>query len=326
MKLTLALTLALLATSPVRAEEEFDFAVDAAGKVEVDGEAFKPRGPVTTFLFAEVEKTMPGMEGQTIMYLKPVEFRQPNKKDVTLVDAIKVDGDAKPFSHSLEWKMYDAEGQPTDDPRQAFRVLMPSPTEGDAMAFDVVWKECEGNVTGNFNGYACSNRRGLADDYAAYIKVNMLTCVNAGLRGAGVGGKAVKVHLVHNGTVADQNHSSRSLHAAGRAIDVKTMRVSLQDGGTQEFVFHNASKGARRERSFYQAFRSCWRDLQDKRRCPRTSYGYTGTIGWEDRRHQHHLHTSMPFCPNTRGWFVTEGDDLQKSERMPSSKNWKKSN
>ena len=321
MKITLSLMILLMSAAPAFAEEEYEYAVDASGKVEVDGEAFKPRGPITTWLFAEVEKTLPGMDGQTLMYLKPVEFRQPNKKDVTIVDAIQVDGDAKPFAHSLEWKMYDAEGQPTDDPRQAFRVLMPAPTEGDAMAFDVVWKECEGNVTGNFNGYSCTNKRGLSDEYAAYIKVNMLPCVTAGLRAVG-GGTATKVHLVHNGTVADQNHSSKSLHAAGRAIDVKTMRVS-SSAGDQEFVFHNASRSSTsRERKFFQAFRQCWKNLQDKRRCPSTSYGMTGTIGWEDRRHQHHLHTSMPFCPNKRGWFVTEteGHDLESEKRMPASK------
>ncbi len=323
MRLTLTLMFALLTFSPAHAEEEFDFSVDAEGKVEVDGEAFKPRGPVTTWLFAEVEKTLPGMEGQTIVYLKPIEFRQPNKKNVAAVESVKVDGDAKPFSHSLDWQMYDAEGQPTDDPRQAFRVLMPAPTEGDAMAFDVVWRECEGNVTGNYNGYGCSNRRGLADDYAAYIKVNMLPCVTAGLRSAGVGGTATKVHLVHNGTVADQNHSSRSLHAAGRAIDVKTMRITATSGN-HEFVFEKASRNSKgRERKFFQGFRSCWHSLQMKRRCPSRNDGPTGTIGWEDRRHQHHMHTSLPFCPNRRGWYITEGEDLAGAKtRVPASKQW----
>lgn len=320
MKTLALLSLLLLAASPARAEEEFDFSIDAAGKVEVDGEAFKPRGPVHTWLYAEVEKSLPGMDGQVIVYLKPLEFRQPSKDNVLMVDAIKVEGDAKPFSHSLDWKMYDAEGQPTDDPQQAFRVLMPAPTEGDAMAFDVTWRECEGNVTGNFNGYACSNKRGLQDDYAAFIKVKMLPCVDAGLRAAGASGKSVKVHLVHNGTVADSNHSSRSLHAAGRAIDVKNMRVSLADGGSKEYVFEKACRNSSSiERKFFYAFRACWRDVHKGRGCPNISSGYVGTIGCEDGRHQHHLHTSMPFCPN-KGYFVTEGEDLNKKERMPSSK------
>ncbi len=326
-KLSMSLTLAFslfAAPAAFAEEEEFYFGFDDQGKVEIDGEPFKERGPVTTFLFTEVEKSLPSPDGNVILYLKPTEFRQPNKKNVAMVDAIQVTGDAKPFAHDSAWKMFDAEGQPTDDPRVAFRVLMPAPTEGDAMAFDTVWKECEGNITGNFNGYPCSNRRGLADDYAAYLKVNLLECIDAGLAKVG-GGKSSKVHLVHNGTVADSNHSSKSLHAAGRAIDVNIARVTTRGGGVRDFVFSKASRNSGGvERQFYTGLRQCWHQKQVKRRCPlKQSSGGTGTIGWEDRRHQHHLHISMPFCPNNRGHFITEDSYIRegmKQGRVPASK------
>jgi|GEM_PF-7123965 len=321
-KLAVTLAISLLAL-PQAFAGDFTSEHDVSGKLEIDGQEFKERGPVTTFLFAEVEKSLPSPDGNVILYLKPTEFRQPSKDNVAMVDAIKVNGDAKPFSFDPNWKMYDAEGQPTDDPRVAFRVLMPAPTEGDAMAFDVVWKECEGNITGNYNGYACSNRRGLADDYAAYLKTNLFDCINAGLWKTG-GGTASKVHIVHHGTVADENHSRASLHAAGRAIDVKSMRVTT-DHGVKEFVFEKATKNPNGvERKYYLGFRACWHDKQMKRRCPqKQSSGGTGTIGWEDKRHQHHLHTSMPFCPNNKGHFITEDEYIKqglKAGRIPAGK------
>lgn len=321
-KYTLTLAISLLAL-PQAFAEDFTSEHDVNGKFEIDGEPFKERGPITTFLFAEVEKALPSPDGNVILYLKPTEFRQPSKDNVAAVDAIKVNGDAKPFAFDPNWKMFDAEGQPTDDPRIAFRVLMPAPTEGDAMAFDTVWKECEGNITGNFNGYACTNKRGLADDYAAYLKVNLFDCINAGLSKIG-GGTASKVHIVHNGTVADENHSRASLHAAGRAIDVKIMKVTTNTG-VKELVFEKASTNPNGvERKYYMGFRSCWHDKQVKRRCPlKQSSGGTGTIGWEDRRHQHHLHTSMPYCPNSQGHFITEDNYIKqglKAGRVPASK------
>jgi len=331
MKLTpnlTALTLALSITSTAFGLEEgaeVDVGFEENGKIEVDGETFKERGPVTTYLYAEVEKSIPSPDGDVILYLRPTEFRQPNQKDVTIVDAIKLTGEAKPFAHNqnTDWKMYDAEGQPTDDPSFAFRVLMPSPTEGDARAFDVKWNECEGNMTGNFNGYGCSKKRFLSDDYTAYLRANLFQCVNAGLDRIG-GGSASKVHLVHNGTAGDTNHSSKSLHGAGRAVDVQIMRVTSANQ-KRDFVFKNATNNpSGTERKFYLGFRACWHAKQEKRQCKRKrDPGGTGTIGWEDSRHHHHLHISMPFCPNNKGHFITDEEFIRAAKtknRVPASK------
>jgi hypothetical protein len=336
-KIALLLTLAftLPAAPNAFAEDESDdesFTEDAGdvslefeqgGDLKIDGQSFKERGPVTTFLYAEVEKSVPAPGGDMVLYLKPMEFRQPNRKNVSAMEAVKVDGDVKPFVYTPEWKMYDANGRHTDDPNRAFRVLIPAPTEGDALTFDVKWNECEGSITGNFNGYSCSKNRFLSDDFAAYLKANLFDCVQAGLDRVG-GGALTKVHVLHNGTAGDGKHSKKSLHAAGRAVDIKVLRVTgIQQ--RKDFSFEKSTKSPKGvERRFYLGFRQCWHNKQEKRRCPpKKDIGGTGTIGWEDSRHQHHLHVSMPYCPNNKGWFITDDDYIRagkKAGRMPASK------
>lgn len=339
MKLTIPLLLLLASftgPSAIGAEPEKEFIATFGddGTMELDGEPYRDRGPVSTYLLAEVEKTVPSPDDTVVLFLRPVVFHQPKKDNVSQFDTVAVEGVARPFAYDPSWKMYNAEGIPTDDPMEAFRVLMPAPTEGDARAFDAVWKECEGSFTGNFNGLPCTNRRFLSDDYAAYLKANLIQCVDAAM--ASVKGlvklgetKVKKLHLIHNGTNGDDNHSPRSLHKAGRAIDIKVMRVTSNLGNTRDFVFQIASsKPKSAERNFYWGFRKCWHAKQVKRRCPeKNDPGGIGTIGWEDRKHQHHLHVSMPFCPNNRNWFITDdkydrGGPVKKAagKRMPASK------
>jgi hypothetical protein len=120
-----------------------------------------------------------------------------------------------------------------------------------------------------------------------------------------------------------------SLHAAGRAVDIQAMTVTTGKGVVRKFAFEIASKNPRSmERGFYFGFRRCWHTKQVKRRCPpKDNPGGIGTIGWEDPRHQHHLHTSMPFCPNNRGHFITENKYLRQGKtpgRMPADVKKKK--
>jgi len=304
-----AFSLSLFFVSATFAAENFTIGFHSSGKIEINGAPYKKSQSAGSFLYSDVEKTIPSPGGGTILYLRPLEFRQPDPKQKNAVSATKVSGESKPFTHAPDWKMFDAEGQPTLDPALAFRVLMPSPIEGDGTVFDAKWNECEGTMTGNFTGYACSRNRFLSDEYAAYLSANILKCVNEGLARVG-GGEATAVHLVHNGTAGDAAHSPRSLHTAGRAVDVQVMNVTVNHRQLRSFGFGRASLDANsRERSFYLGFRGCWHRKQEKRGCPRKeSSGGTGTIGWEDRRHQHHLHVSMPFCPNTGGYFITKAN------------------
>lgn len=338
LKSSLTLAAALLiwlpaARSQVTDENDIYLGFDAeSGALDINGEPFQARGPAVNFLYSEVEKIQPAPGDGAILYLRPLELRQAGKQD----SAVKVSGDAKPFAYDLEWKLFDSDGEPTDDPFEASHVLMRAPTEGDARSFSVVWKECEGNLTGNHVGYECTNRRFLSDDYAAYLRAHLFQCVGAGLARVGdlkrAGDtKAAKVHLLHNGTLGDDRHSTQSLHAAGRAVDIKTMTVTTTKGVVRKFVFETASKKPRSmERAFYFGFRRCWHTKMVKRRCPaKDDPGGIGTIGWEDERHQHHLHTSMPFCPNNRGYFITDAEYIRQGKapgRVPASAKKKKKN
>jgi len=291
--------------APAAQENESEFSVDVAGRMEVDGEEFKePAADAPTArILAEVDKAVPSIEGSTLLYLRPVEWRVQTSDGKVATTQVK--GEAKPFLYHIDMKLYDAEGKITEDPQLAYRVLMDNPGSPDRLFFDVIWNECDGNVTGNYVGYKCSRKRGMSDEFAAYLKANILSCVNAGLANVG-GGRATRVHIVHDGTIADEKHSSKSLHAAGRAVDVRVMKVTTTNGRTTDYVFQEASRrSGTASRKYFEGLRSCWNRLQMQRKCPRRGGGPTGTIGWEDRRHQHHLHLSMPFCPNKRGHFIT---------------------
>lgn len=166
---------------------------------------------------------------------------------------------------------------------------------------DVSWRECEGDVTGNYSGAGCTTRK-IHDDFLPFLKQNAIRCTNAGLAAVGAASVA-KVHIVHDGVVADSRHSRRSLHAIGRAIDIQQIKA-----GGRSFDFRvTSNKPDSADRKFYEGFRQCWHSIHVQRGCPRRDSGYpVGTIGWEDRNHRsHHLHASMPYCPSSRGFFTT---------------------
>jgi len=170
------------------------------------------------------------------------------------------------------------------------------------------WNECQGNLNGNYVGLPCSTNRGMAPEFLDFLKANLFSCIDAGLAKVG-GGKTTAVHVIHDGIIADENHESTSLHAVGRAIDILTLQVTIAGQAPRSFDFKDTSSNPDGvDRTFYEGFRACWGVVNDKRSCPQRDTGYpVGTIGWEDARHAgHHLHTSMPFCPNSNGHMITE--------------------
>ena len=62
------------------------------------------------------------------------------------------------------WKMFDAQGALTTDPRYASRVILPYPATMDGALFEASWNECDGPINGNYVGLPCSTHRGLDDD------------------------------------------------------------------------------------------------------------------------------------------------------------------
>jgi|GEM_PF-5005423 len=166
----------------------------------------------------------------------------------------------------------------------------------------ISWNECSGKVTGNYTGYDCINRRKMAEEFRPFLIKNALKCSNAGLERLGLA-RVSSIHIVHDGVQADSAHSRHSLHALGRAIDIQQIRA-----GGRSFDFRVTSrKPNSADRKFYEGFRSCWHSLMKQRGCPnRDSGAPVGTIGWEDSKHiNHHLHTSLPYCPSSRGYFTT---------------------
>jgi hypothetical protein len=177
-----------------------------------------------------------------------------------------------------------------------FRTYFPGAEKARAFKFSqTTWKECVDVVTGNYFGFNCSNSRGIASILKKFMDEHMYKCVNEGLAAQG-GGEMDDMHIVHAGIFGDPNHSPRSMHAENRAIDIKSLEVKLTSGKVKNFIYEGTSS-----RPFYTAFRKCWGNIVNKHNgCPlyKGSALLTGSIGWEDSRHQHHMHTSVPYCVN----------------------------
>lgn len=175
-----------------------------------------------------------------------------------------------------------------------FSTYFPGANKASAFRFpQTTWRECDDVVTGNYYQANCSNSRGISVILKKFMDEHMYKCVNAGLAAQG-GGSVNDFHIVHAGIFADPRHSPRSLHSENRAIDIKSMEIQLTSGAVKNFVYQGTSA-----RPFYTAFRSCWgKIVHDFNGCPyyRSTPGLTGTIGWENANHQHHMHTSVPYC------------------------------
>lgn len=155
------------------------------------------------------------------------------------------------------------------------------------------WKECSDEITGNYYGYACSNKRNISVILKKYIDSYIYSCVDQGLKVAG-GGKVNELHIVHAGITGDANHAPRSLHSENRAIDVKSLEIKTTAGALKKLVYEGTAN-----RTFYTAFRKCWGDTVKKYNgCPlyKNNNMLTASIGWEDANHKRHLHLSVPYC------------------------------
>lgn len=155
------------------------------------------------------------------------------------------------------------------------------------------WKECADPISGNYTGYKCASSRQISVILKSFINTHMPKCVNKGLAAQG-GGTMADLHIVHAGIFGDPRHSPRSLHAENRAIDIKSLDVTLSTGSKKTFTFAGSANS-----KFFTAFRSCWGDIvKSYNGCPlyKGSAGLTGSIGKEDKNHQQHMHTSVPYC------------------------------
>lgn len=158
-----------------------------------------------------------------------------------------------------------------------------------------IWNECADEITGNYYGYACAKSRGIAVILKKFLFDYIYDCVDAGLAATG-GGTVSDLHIVHAGILGDVNHAPKSLHSQNRAIDIKSFEMKLTNGQVKKLVYEGTTN-----RTFYTAFRKCWGEVVHKYNgCPyyANSPGLTATIGWENKDHQRHMHTSVPYCIN----------------------------
>jgi len=155
------------------------------------------------------------------------------------------------------------------------------------------WRECTDNITGNYSGYSCANRRGISVMLKTFMDDFMPSCVQEALDTVG-GGELDQLHIIHDGILGDRRHSPRSMHAENRAVDIDSFVVTTYDGNQKRYLYEDQSN-----REFYVAFRNCWgRVVHENNGCPYYAGNpqRTGSIGWEDSNHQHHMHTSVPYC------------------------------
>jgi hypothetical protein len=105
----------------------------------------------------------------------------------------------------------------------------------------------------------------------------------------------------HMGVSPDANHSARSLHALGRAIDLNLVKFRHQ-GKDYSFSYLNASKAYRAsvrggnasaaDQSAYRFFKSietCWNRL---------SPPAGASVNCGSPHHDDHVHLSVPLRPN----------------------------
>lgn len=157
------------------------------------------------------------------------------------------------------------------------------------------WFECRDEITGNFLNYKCASKRQISSILNEYIKEYISGCVQESLDSIN-GGTIESLHIVHDGILGDRRHSPKSLHAENRAIDIRIFEITTTEGKKKKFVYED-----KKNRDFFMVFRTCWgRTINENNNCPifEDSLHRTGSIGWEDKDHQHHMHTSVPFCVN----------------------------
>lgn len=156
------------------------------------------------------------------------------------------------------------------------------------------WNECTNRkVTGNYINYRCTRQRKISNILLEFMRENFEVCVDKAAKSNNW--RMTDFHIVHKGIFGDANHSPRSLHAPGRAIDIADIIVKTPSG-EKKMNFKKYGNG-----EFFRTFRKCWGEtVTTQNECPsyRGKVSWTGSIGKEDRNHQKHLHVSVPYCIN----------------------------
>ena len=162
-----------------------------------------------------------------------------------------------------------------------------------------------GQITGYYLGTpnSCNNLT-ISLQFKEFLENNLAQCVSDSLSQEGIEGEVSAIVIGHRGITGDSNHSSRSLHAINRAIDIANLHIQLDNGEVVERSA-NGQQNTDPHRAFYQTFRQCWSEKivsgHPGVSCPGREP--KGSIGAEDSDHRGHVHLSLPHCPS-RGFFA----------------------
>jgi hypothetical protein len=182
------------------------------------------------------------------------------------------------------------------------------------------WDECsnEQSIKANFKGANCT-KRSVSTDFANFLGDKLPACAAQGLATIRPGASLqLPIKMVHNGIAGDEAHrrKGKSNHNLMRAIDLVSLDLTSKTSSKNETVsldYGVASRAALKEQDgksltpteinqlrFWRTLRNCWiREVRAKQsaECPDNE----GCVDWNDRNHRHHLHLSLPLCPNTVG-------------------------
>lgn len=137
-----------------------------------------------------------------------------------------------------------------------------------------------------------------------FLNENFEACVEvAGDRALGHGTLKADLQkggneLYHDGCIGNEAHRHQkggSWHNDGLAIDIVAIKV-----GSRLFKYEDTvnpkTEEDRRADSFFNHFRRCWSSKVEAYddSCIARGPGKSGSVGKEDKRHEHHLHISLP--------------------------------
>lgn len=168
-----------------------------------------------------------------------------------------------------------------------------------------VWDGCDRDalVTGGKGSNSSCDQDYMHPRFAAHMEKHFFACVQDSAARAGMP-RPARVHLNHAGCYQNRNVSGSSLtslHAHARAIDIYNFNMYDSQGNLTR-VSANISKYRGPNKTFYDAFRRCWRNSLPSR-CrdgyQREGSGSIGIVGSEmggNRAHNDHIHLTFPPC------------------------------
>lgn len=181
---------------------------------------------------------------------------------------------------------------------------------------------CKGRIRFLRNKSKCVNKPIISTALAEHMDKHFTKCAQQGLAKIGETSRIDFVELTDVGIFSNRNiinhlgrkSSTKSLHAAARAVDFTELRVTLANGQKRSFKVGRA-KASKSEKAFETEFQSCWSTtVKSGSNCTTGKKGYKksngqkryyGSLGAEFYGGAFaHLHLSLPYCPRRGGYSL----------------------